>query len=170
MKTEISQHAKYTCPFCGKTQMKRWAVGTWHCGSCVKTVAGRAWTSKTTSALRKVCHQEPERTEKPVAATSETDLAYNKWVTLHKNLIPSPRMLSVLVNKYRAKPSVRDTLTRQPSGRHTFRLIWQTDGRWHRHHEIENSNLVCSWLNDTKKCFISFLNGRPTHCWWLRVY
>uniref|UniRef100_A0A671YLE0 Zgc:171772 n=1 Tax=Sparus aurata TaxID=8175 RepID=A0A671YLE0_SPAAU len=45
-KIEISQHAKYTCSFCGKTKMKRRAVGIWHCGSCKKTVAGGAWTYK----------------------------------------------------------------------------------------------------------------------------
>uniref|UniRef100_A0A2K6K173 60S ribosomal protein L37a n=2 Tax=Rhinopithecus TaxID=542827 RepID=A0A2K6K173_RHIBE len=39
-KIEISQHAKYTCSFCGRTKMKRRAVGIWHCGSCMKTVAG----------------------------------------------------------------------------------------------------------------------------------
>uniref|UniRef100_A0A8I4A233 60S ribosomal protein L37a n=1 Tax=Callithrix jacchus TaxID=9483 RepID=A0A8I4A233_CALJA len=48
-KIEISQHAKYTCSFCGKTKMKRRAVGIWHCGSCMKTVAGGAWTYNTTS-------------------------------------------------------------------------------------------------------------------------
>ncbi|XP_004646035.1 putative 60S ribosomal protein L37a [Octodon degus] len=48
---EISQHAKYTCSFCGKTKMKRRAVGIWHCGSCMKTVAGGAWTYNTTSAV-----------------------------------------------------------------------------------------------------------------------
>uniref|UniRef100_A0A8C9LTJ8 60S ribosomal protein L37ae n=1 Tax=Piliocolobus tephrosceles TaxID=591936 RepID=A0A8C9LTJ8_9PRIM len=42
-KIEISQHAKYTCSFCGRTKMKRRAVGIWHCGSCRKTVAGGAW-------------------------------------------------------------------------------------------------------------------------------
>ncbi|KAL4841133.1 hypothetical protein H8958_020403, partial [Nasalis larvatus] len=42
-KIEISQHAKYTCSFCGK--------GIWHCGSCMKTVAGGAWTYNTTSAV-----------------------------------------------------------------------------------------------------------------------
>ncbi|TKC51297.1 putative 60S ribosomal protein L37a [Monodon monoceros] len=47
---EISQHAKYTCSFCGKTKMKRRAVGISHCGSCMKTVAGGAWTYDTTSA------------------------------------------------------------------------------------------------------------------------
>uniref|UniRef100_A0A8C9KSM0 60S ribosomal protein L37a n=1 Tax=Panthera tigris altaica TaxID=74533 RepID=A0A8C9KSM0_PANTA len=48
-KIEISQHAKYTCSFCGKTKMKRRAVGIWRCGSCMKTVAGGTWTYNTTS-------------------------------------------------------------------------------------------------------------------------
>ncbi|XP_036605667.1 60S ribosomal protein L37a-like [Trichosurus vulpecula] len=50
-KIEISQHAKYTCSFCGKTKMKKRAVGIWHLGSCMKTVAGGAWTYNTTSAV-----------------------------------------------------------------------------------------------------------------------
>nr|XP_035120784.2 60S ribosomal protein L37a-like [Callithrix jacchus] len=50
-KIEISQHAKYTCSFCGKTKTKRRAVGIWHCGSCMKTVAGGAWTFSTTSTV-----------------------------------------------------------------------------------------------------------------------
>ncbi|XP_014437659.1 putative 60S ribosomal protein L37a [Tupaia chinensis] len=50
-KIEISQHPKYTCSFYGKTKMKRRAVGTWHCGSCMNTVAGGAWTYTTTSAV-----------------------------------------------------------------------------------------------------------------------
>lgn len=29
-----------------QTKMKRKAVGIWHCGSCMKTVAGGAWTYK----------------------------------------------------------------------------------------------------------------------------
>uniref|UniRef100_A0A8C0XEG8 60S ribosomal protein L37a n=1 Tax=Castor canadensis TaxID=51338 RepID=A0A8C0XEG8_CASCN len=39
-KIEISQHTNYTCSFCGKIKMRRQAVGIWHCGSCMKTVAG----------------------------------------------------------------------------------------------------------------------------------
>uniref|UniRef100_A0A8C4Q1X4 Ribosomal protein L37a n=1 Tax=Eptatretus burgeri TaxID=7764 RepID=A0A8C4Q1X4_EPTBU len=50
-KIEITQHSKYTCTFCGKTKMKRKAVGIWHCGSCMKTVAGGAWTYNTSSAV-----------------------------------------------------------------------------------------------------------------------
>ncbi|XP_015098162.1 large ribosomal subunit protein eL43-like [Vicugna pacos] len=50
-KTEVSQHAKDTCSSCGKTRMKRRAVCIWHCGSCMKTVAGDAWTYNTTSAV-----------------------------------------------------------------------------------------------------------------------
>uniref|UniRef100_A0A9L0S029 Large ribosomal subunit protein eL43 n=1 Tax=Equus caballus TaxID=9796 RepID=A0A9L0S029_HORSE len=37
------------CPL--QTKMKRRAVGIWHCGSCMKTVAGGAWTYNTTSAV-----------------------------------------------------------------------------------------------------------------------
>ncbi|XP_063133788.1 large ribosomal subunit protein eL43-like [Rattus norvegicus] len=50
-KTVISQPIKYTCSFCSKTKMKRRAVGIWHCGSCMKTVAGRAWIYNTTTAV-----------------------------------------------------------------------------------------------------------------------
>ncbi|XP_042542258.1 60S ribosomal protein L37a-like [Dipodomys spectabilis] len=50
-KSEISQHTNYTCSFCSKTNMKRQAVDIWHCGSCMKTLAGDAWTYTTTSAI-----------------------------------------------------------------------------------------------------------------------
>jgi large subunit ribosomal protein L37Ae len=41
---EITQHARYTCTFCGKNTVKRQAVGIWKCKGCNKTVAGGAWT------------------------------------------------------------------------------------------------------------------------------
>lgn len=41
---EITQHAKYTCTFCGKPTVKRHSVGIWTCKSCKKTVAGGAYT------------------------------------------------------------------------------------------------------------------------------
>ncbi|XP_063519149.1 large ribosomal subunit protein eL43-like [Pongo pygmaeus] len=47
----IHQHAKDTCSFCGKIQIKRQAVGTWHCGSWMEIVAGGAWTYNTTSPI-----------------------------------------------------------------------------------------------------------------------
>ncbi|TCD71858.1 60S ribosomal protein L43 [Steccherinum ochraceum] len=49
-KMEITQHARYTCTFCGKDSVKRQAVGIWHCKSCKKVVAGGAWTVSTTAA------------------------------------------------------------------------------------------------------------------------
>ncbi|XP_003229877.1 large ribosomal subunit protein eL43-like [Anolis carolinensis] len=49
-KIEISQQAKYTCSFCGKTKMKREAVGI---GTVpyMKTVADDAWIFSITSAV-----------------------------------------------------------------------------------------------------------------------
>lgn len=41
---EITQHAKYTCAFCGKDAVKREAVGIWKCRGCKKTLAGGAYT------------------------------------------------------------------------------------------------------------------------------
>ncbi|KAF4570089.1 60S ribosomal protein L43 [Pleurotus pulmonarius] len=49
-KMEISQHARYTCTFCGKDTVKRTAVGIWGCKSCKKVIAGGAWTVSTTAA------------------------------------------------------------------------------------------------------------------------
>ena len=43
---EITQHAKYTCYFCGKDSVRRQAVGIWKCRSCRKTLAGGAWVMK----------------------------------------------------------------------------------------------------------------------------
>lgn len=43
-KMETSQHAKYTCAFCGKVTVKRQAVGIWNCKSCKRTTAGGAYT------------------------------------------------------------------------------------------------------------------------------
>ncbi|XP_038943536.1 large ribosomal subunit protein eL43-like [Rattus norvegicus] len=84
-KIEISQHAKYTCSFCGKTKMKRRAVGIWHCGSCVKTAADGAWTHNTTSAVtaKSAIRRLKEPVDQPFLR-SETCLACNKWVKIQK--------------------------------------------------------------------------------------
>ncbi|KAI8922148.1 60S ribosomal protein L37a, partial [Powellomyces hirtus] len=49
-KMEITQHAKYTCTFCGKDSVKRQAVGIWKCKACRKQLAGGAYTLGTTAA------------------------------------------------------------------------------------------------------------------------
>ncbi|KAK2501405.1 hypothetical protein MC885_014584 [Smutsia gigantea] len=49
-KTEIGQHAKYLCSFCGKTKMKKQAMGTWHRSACVRTAAGGARPCSATAA------------------------------------------------------------------------------------------------------------------------
>ena len=47
---EILQRTKYTCPFCGKTSIKRAAVGIWKCKACRRNIAGGAWEFSTSAA------------------------------------------------------------------------------------------------------------------------
>ena len=49
-KVEITQHAKYTCAFCGKDSVKRSVVGIWTCRACKKQVAGGAYSLSTATA------------------------------------------------------------------------------------------------------------------------
>ncbi|KAL6869442.1 60S ribosomal protein L43 [Amphichorda felina] len=49
-KMEITQHAKYTCTFCGKVTVRRQAVGIWNCRGCKRTIAGGAYTVSTAAA------------------------------------------------------------------------------------------------------------------------
>ncbi|VVT49579.1 60S ribosomal eL43 domain-containing protein [Magnusiomyces paraingens] len=49
-KLEIQQHARYSCPFCGKTAIKRRATGIWNCAGCNKTIAGGAYNLATAAA------------------------------------------------------------------------------------------------------------------------
>ncbi|XP_041029684.1 60S ribosomal protein L37a-like [Carcharodon carcharias] len=79
-KIEISQHAKYTCTFCGKTKMKRRAVDIWHCGSRMKTVSGGAWAYTTTSAITiKSAIRYLQELKDQLALAVETDL-FQKFV------------------------------------------------------------------------------------------
>eukprot|EP01122_Echinamoeba_exundans_P007102 TRINITY_DN210_c0_g1_i1.p2 TRINITY_DN210_c0_g1~~TRINITY_DN210_c0_g1_i1.p2 ORF type:complete len:108 (-),score=21.65 TRINITY_DN210_c0_g1_i1:90-368(-) len=50
-KIEVTQHAKYTCQFCGKDTVKRVATGVWSCGRCQKVIAGGAYVPATTAAV-----------------------------------------------------------------------------------------------------------------------
>ncbi|ODO10918.1 60S ribosomal protein L43 [Cryptococcus amylolentus CBS 6273] len=49
-KMEITQHARYSCPNCGKVAVKRTNVGIWNCKGCNKSYAGGAYTFGTPSA------------------------------------------------------------------------------------------------------------------------
>ncbi|PVV01872.1 hypothetical protein BB560_003697 [Smittium megazygosporum] len=49
-KMEITQHATYTCAFCGKDSVRRTSVGIWKCKGCRKVIAGGAWTVSTPAA------------------------------------------------------------------------------------------------------------------------
>ena len=48
---EVTQHAKYTCTFCGKNAVKRTATGIWNCGRCKKVMAGGAYVLSTSAAI-----------------------------------------------------------------------------------------------------------------------
>ena len=48
---EVSQHATYVSPFCGKNSVKRTAVGIWHCKKTNKKIAGGAYQLSTASAV-----------------------------------------------------------------------------------------------------------------------
>ena len=50
-KFEVSQHARYVSPFCGKNSVKRSAVGIWHCKRTNKKIAGGAYQLSTTAAV-----------------------------------------------------------------------------------------------------------------------
>ncbi|KAL2137177.1 hypothetical protein VTI74DRAFT_7724 [Chaetomium olivicolor] len=64
-KQEVSQHARYTCTFCGKNTVRRQAVGIWSCKSCKKTMAGGAYTVATpaAAAMRSTLRRLREITE-----------------------------------------------------------------------------------------------------------
>ena len=47
---EILQRTKYTCPFCGKSSVRRSAVGIWRCKACRRCIAGGAWEFSTVPA------------------------------------------------------------------------------------------------------------------------
>jgi len=47
---EILQRTKYTCPFCGKNSIRRFAVGIWRCRACRRNIAGGAWEFSTIAA------------------------------------------------------------------------------------------------------------------------
>ena len=50
-KFEVSQHATYVSPFCGKVSVKRQAAGIWYCKRTGKKMAGGAYQLSTTAAV-----------------------------------------------------------------------------------------------------------------------
>lgn len=43
---QITQHSRYTSPFCGKDSVSRQATGIWKCSASKKIIAGGAYTLK----------------------------------------------------------------------------------------------------------------------------
>ncbi|RMZ85764.1 hypothetical protein DV737_g434, partial [Chaetothyriales sp. CBS 132003] len=79
-KMEITQHARYTCTFCGKNTVKRTAVGIWNCKSCRKVVAGGAWTVSTpaAAATRSTIRRLREIAEVGIGAAAAVPTAHAK--------------------------------------------------------------------------------------------
>ena len=50
-KFEISQHATYVSPFCGKNSVRRVAGGIWKCKRTNKKIAGGCYQLATTAAV-----------------------------------------------------------------------------------------------------------------------
>merc|ERR1712139_355315 len=50
-KFEISQHATYVSPFCGKNSVRRTHVGVWKCRKTGKKIAGGAYQLSTPPAV-----------------------------------------------------------------------------------------------------------------------
>merc|ERR1712188_309144 len=50
-KFEISQHATYVSPFCGKNSVRRTHVGVWKCRKTGKKIAGGAYQLSPTPAV-----------------------------------------------------------------------------------------------------------------------
>ncbi|KAH6655442.1 ribosomal protein L37ae [Truncatella angustata] len=47
---EITQHSRYSCPFCGRTSVRRACTGIWKCKGCSKSLAGGAYVLSTPAA------------------------------------------------------------------------------------------------------------------------
>ncbi|KAJ0167080.1 60S ribosomal protein L43 [Colletotrichum tanaceti] len=78
-KMEISQHATYTCTFCGKPTVKRHSTGIWNCKGCKKTVAGGAYTvsyvhsrAMTTQTMSNDANRAPTHSTPAAAAMRST--------------------------------------------------------------------------------------------------
>ena len=96
-KMEITQHATYTCTFCGKDSVKRTAVGIWHCKACKKTTAGGAWTVSTTAAAT---------VRRLVALRLVATVAWSTQLTL--SLLPLPAPSVACVSSPRSKCPLKD--------------------------------------------------------------
>ena len=63
-KIESEQHKKHKCPYCNYDQVRRKALGIWHCKKCGATFTNKAYTVGKLGPIAKPV----EETEMPPAA------------------------------------------------------------------------------------------------------
>ncbi|KGQ10258.1 60S ribosomal protein L43 [Beauveria bassiana D1-5] len=80
-KMEVSQHAKYTCTFCGKVTVRRQSTGIWNCRSCKRTMAGGAYTVATpaAAAMRSTLRRLREIAEVDTYGICFSDGVWGTW-------------------------------------------------------------------------------------------
>jgi len=57
-KIESEQHKKHKCPYCNYEQVRRKALGIWHCKKCGATFTNKAYTVSKLGPLVKLVEEE----------------------------------------------------------------------------------------------------------------
>ncbi len=82
-KIEKEQRKKHKCPYCNKIQVKRVAMGIWHCRKCNSKFTGKAYTIAKPIVFEeqqieeKQADVEEQQIEKQKAEKSEENLVQN---------------------------------------------------------------------------------------------
>ena len=74
-KFEISQHATYVSPFCGKNSIKRVATGIWKCKRTGKKIAGGAYALATMPGIWGIKKKLPKKGTMGGPEKTKTELA-----------------------------------------------------------------------------------------------
>ena len=80
-KIESEQHKKHKCPYCNYIQVRRKALGIWHCKKCGATFTNKAYT------IGKLGHivKPVEAAELPPVVESEAKNEPREWIVEKKD-------------------------------------------------------------------------------------